>query len=159
MTNPDHISESLETNFRVKKYFQFVVCGSGSGIRNFFDPRSEMEKFGSGKHIPDPQHYSTGIYSSSAAYCYLSTESCSNHSTGDAEQTGTVSCLHCEVIRFLYKADNCLKTTRTKATMKEFYDVRTGFPGPRIPDPLSRTTGSGSVQLRIPIHIRLTITD
>jgi hypothetical protein len=30
---------------------------SGSGSRNLFDPRSRMEKFGSGINIPDPQHW------------------------------------------------------------------------------------------------------
>jgi hypothetical protein len=42
--------------------------------------------------------------------------------------------------------------------MKELHDVRTGFPGPRISDPSSRTTGSGSVQLRIRIYIHLPTT-
>jgi hypothetical protein len=41
MNIPDHISESLETNFWVKNA----------------DPGSGMEKFGSGIIIPDQQHW------------------------------------------------------------------------------------------------------
>jgi hypothetical protein len=39
MNNPDHISESLQTIFWVK-IFKFFDAGSGSGIRNLFDPGS-----------------------------------------------------------------------------------------------------------------------
>jgi hypothetical protein len=50
MNIPDHISECLETIFWVKKVGYLLVCGSGcgsgSGIRNLFDPGSGMEKFG-----------------------------------------------------------------------------------------------------------------
>ncbi len=38
MNLPDHISESLETIFWVKN--TSILCGSGSGIRNLFDPGS-----------------------------------------------------------------------------------------------------------------------
>jgi hypothetical protein len=52
MNIPDHISESLETIFCVK-ILKFFLCGSGSGIRNLFDPGIRMrKKFGSG--ILDP---------------------------------------------------------------------------------------------------------
>jgi hypothetical protein len=49
MNNPDNISESQETIFRVK-------------IVKFFDadPGSGMEKFGSRINIPDPQHWGEG---------------------------------------------------------------------------------------------------
>jgi hypothetical protein len=47
MNIPDHISESLETIFWVKN-IKIIGCGSGSGIRNLFDPGSGMKKFGSG---------------------------------------------------------------------------------------------------------------
>ncbi len=40
MNIPDHISESLETIFWVKNT-EILGCGSGSGIRNLFDPGSE----------------------------------------------------------------------------------------------------------------------
>jgi hypothetical protein len=48
MNIPDHISESLETIFWVKKYLNFLMR-----IRNLFDPGSEMGKFGSRINIPD----------------------------------------------------------------------------------------------------------
>jgi hypothetical protein len=44
---PDNFFESLETILRDKN-IQIFWCGSGSGIRNIFDPGSGMEKFGSG---------------------------------------------------------------------------------------------------------------
>jgi hypothetical protein len=50
---PDYFSKSLLTVFRVKNT-EIFSRGSGSGIRNLFDPGFEM--FGSGKNIPDPQH-------------------------------------------------------------------------------------------------------
>ncbi len=43
MNSPDHISESLETIFWVKK-FKFLDADMGSGIK----------KFGSGINFPDP---------------------------------------------------------------------------------------------------------
>jgi hypothetical protein len=42
MNIPDHISEAFETILWVKNSYIFL-CGSGI----FFDPGSEMEKFGS----------------------------------------------------------------------------------------------------------------
>jgi hypothetical protein len=45
MNNTDHISESIETIFRVK-----IITGK------FFDADPEWKKFGSGKNISDPQH-------------------------------------------------------------------------------------------------------
>jgi hypothetical protein len=47
MNNPDHISESLKT------IFGLIYLSSLMRIR---DPRSGMEKFGSGINFPDPQH-------------------------------------------------------------------------------------------------------
>jgi hypothetical protein len=45
MNNPDHISESLETIFKYLFSFMWIRDEKfGSG----------MEKFGSGKNIPDP---------------------------------------------------------------------------------------------------------
>jgi hypothetical protein len=44
MNIPDHISDSLETILSVK-ITSILLCGSG--IRNFSDPTSGMEKFGS----------------------------------------------------------------------------------------------------------------
>jgi hypothetical protein len=44
MSNPGHISESLETVFSWVK------------ILKFFDADPGREKFGSGINIPDPQH-------------------------------------------------------------------------------------------------------
>jgi hypothetical protein len=52
MNTSDHISESLETIFCVKKYLNSLVW---IRIRNLFDPGSGMEKLGSGISIPDPQ--------------------------------------------------------------------------------------------------------
>jgi hypothetical protein len=52
MNIPDHISENLETSFWVK------ILKFGSGIRNFVNPGSGMEKNldpGSRINIPDPQ--------------------------------------------------------------------------------------------------------
>jgi hypothetical protein len=50
---PDHNSEILETIFWVKN--TKILCrGSGSGIRDLFDPRSGMENFGSGIGNKDP---------------------------------------------------------------------------------------------------------
>jgi hypothetical protein len=49
VSDPNHISESLETIFRVKNIY-IVLCGSG--FRNLFDPGSGMEKFGSGIKNP-----------------------------------------------------------------------------------------------------------
>ncbi len=61
MNIPDHISEILETVFWVKNT-QILWCGSGSGIRNLFDPGSGIpdpgwknSDLGSGINIPDPQ--------------------------------------------------------------------------------------------------------
>jgi hypothetical protein len=53
MKIPDNISESLETIFRVKNTL-ILGCGSGSRIRNLFDPGSEIRngKFGSGIQEP-----------------------------------------------------------------------------------------------------------
>jgi hypothetical protein len=53
MNIPDHISGSLETFLWVKNT-QILLCGSG--IRNFFDPGSGMEKFGSGIRIRNIDH-------------------------------------------------------------------------------------------------------
>jgi hypothetical protein len=44
MNNPDHISESSETIFWIE-------------ILKFFDADPGWKKFGSGKKIPDPQHW------------------------------------------------------------------------------------------------------
>jgi hypothetical protein len=57
MNIPDHIPESLETIFTILKFFD-VDPDPGSGIWNIFNPGplSGIEKFGSGIHIPDPQH-------------------------------------------------------------------------------------------------------
>jgi hypothetical protein len=49
---PDHISESLDTIFWVKK-----CSNSLMRIRNLFDPGSGIEKFGFRTNIPDPQHW------------------------------------------------------------------------------------------------------
>jgi hypothetical protein len=59
MSNPDHISESLETIFWVKmlKFFD-----ADPGWKKF-DP--EWKKLGSGINIPDPQHW---LYSSFSFY-------------------------------------------------------------------------------------------
>jgi hypothetical protein len=46
MNIPDYFSESLETVFMIKHSKFFAA-----------DPGSEMEKFGSRKTIPDPQHH------------------------------------------------------------------------------------------------------
>jgi hypothetical protein len=43
MNIPDHISESLETIFRVKKNLKYLMR---IRIRNLFDPGSGKEKFG-----------------------------------------------------------------------------------------------------------------
>jgi hypothetical protein len=48
MNVPDHISESLEKNFRVKKIYLNSSSGFGSGIRDLLDPGSGMENIGSG---------------------------------------------------------------------------------------------------------------
>jgi hypothetical protein len=39
---PDHISENLETIFRLK--YLILCCGCGFGSGNLFDPKSGMEK-------------------------------------------------------------------------------------------------------------------
>ncbi len=59
---PDYFSEKLETVYMVKNTW-ILWCGSGSGIRNLFDPVSGirdlwsgLEKFWPGINIPDPQH-------------------------------------------------------------------------------------------------------
>jgi hypothetical protein len=50
MSIPDHISENLEIIFCVKNTY-ILLCGSGSGIRNLFDPKSGIRD---GKiRIPD----------------------------------------------------------------------------------------------------------
>jgi hypothetical protein len=52
MNVPNYFSESVETVFKVKILIVF------DRIRDpgFFYPGPEMEKFGSGINIPDPQH-------------------------------------------------------------------------------------------------------
>jgi hypothetical protein len=64
MNNPEHISESLETIFWVKKILKFfhAVPGSGMEKNRIRDPEwkkcgSGIEKFRSGINIPDPQHW------------------------------------------------------------------------------------------------------
>ncbi len=55
MNIPDHISESLETIFLVKKILIFEFFDADPGRKNYYP--------GSGKNFPDPQHctvYSTG---------------------------------------------------------------------------------------------------
>ena len=53
MNIPDHIPESLITNFRVK-ILKFFDADPVSGIFETQDPG--WEKFGSGVNIPDPPH-------------------------------------------------------------------------------------------------------
>jgi hypothetical protein len=54
MSNPDHISRSLETIFWVKIFkFLDVDPGPGSEISVIRDGK----KFGSGLNIPDPLHW------------------------------------------------------------------------------------------------------
>jgi hypothetical protein len=53
MNIPDHIPESLITNFRVK-ILKFFDADPVSGIFVTQDPG--WEKFGSGVNIPDPPH-------------------------------------------------------------------------------------------------------
>ncbi len=63
--NQDYISESLKTIFGVKNTW-ILWCGSGSGIRNLFDPGLDPgwknSDPGSGINIPDPQHFSTPAF-------------------------------------------------------------------------------------------------
>jgi hypothetical protein len=47
MNNPDHIAESLETNFWVKIQ-KILRCGSGIRDGKNSDPGTGLEKFGSG---------------------------------------------------------------------------------------------------------------
>jgi hypothetical protein len=68
MNNPDHISESLESIFWVKKTL-ILLCRSGSGIFFTLDPGYEMKIFGSklqetgsGINIPAPQHWFALLY-------------------------------------------------------------------------------------------------
>ncbi len=60
MNNPDHISESLETIFRVK-IFKFFEAYPDSGSRIFWlwnrDPGWKKLDPGSGINIPDPQNW------------------------------------------------------------------------------------------------------
>jgi hypothetical protein len=67
MNIQDHISESLETifGFKILKFFDadpdpgsgiFLILYPGSGIFFIPDTGSDMEKFGSGINILDPQH-------------------------------------------------------------------------------------------------------
>jgi hypothetical protein len=53
MSNPDHISESLEKFFCVK-ILKFLDAVPGSGMRKNSDPG--WKKFGSRINTPDPQH-------------------------------------------------------------------------------------------------------
>jgi hypothetical protein len=59
MNIPDHIFESLETNFWVKilkvnSMMRMRIRDPASGIFLTLDPGSGREKFGSGINIPDP---------------------------------------------------------------------------------------------------------
>jgi hypothetical protein len=53
MNNPDHISESLETIFRVK-ILKFFDADPGSGMEKNRIRDLGWKKFGSGIIIPDP---------------------------------------------------------------------------------------------------------
>jgi hypothetical protein len=68
MNIPDPFFESLETIFWVKNTL-ILLCRSGSGIRNLFDPESGIRD---GKK--DPQHCNTGNHvtalSSSNPICF-----------------------------------------------------------------------------------------
>ena len=61
MNNPDHISESLETNFWVKilKFLMRIRDGKnfGSGMEKI-----RLQDPGSGINIPDPQHWKIAIF-------------------------------------------------------------------------------------------------
>jgi hypothetical protein len=55
MNIPDHISESIETNFWFK-ILQFFDAYADPGTGNIFDLDPGWKLFGSGINIPDPLH-------------------------------------------------------------------------------------------------------
>jgi hypothetical protein len=59
MNIPDHFSDSLETVFRAKNTY-ILGCGSGSRIRNLFDPAWKNLDPESGINIPDPENWCCG---------------------------------------------------------------------------------------------------